>query len=61
MDAQIPKPFLQGLATIGLLYVTSKVFSILQFLASTFLLPGFPVSMPPISGFDDAIGANDGI
>jgi len=43
MDVQIPKSFLQGLATIGLLYVASKVFSTLQFLASTFLLPGIPV------------------
>jgi 17beta-estradiol 17-dehydrogenase / very-long-chain 3-oxoacyl-CoA reductase len=56
MDAQIPKPFLQGLATIGLLYVASKVFSILQFLASTFVLPGYPVR---ISIFNNAIDANE--
>ena len=43
MDVPIPKPLLQGLATIGILFVTSKLLSILQFLASTFLLPGIPV------------------
>lgn len=43
MDAQIPKHLYQALASIGLVYVTAKLLSVLQFIASTFLLPGIPV------------------
>jgi hypothetical protein len=44
MDSYIPKPFAQILATIGLLYVSAKVFSYVRLLASLFLIPGVPVS-----------------
>jgi hypothetical protein len=45
MDALIPKPAAQALAAVGLLYLTSKVWSFLRLLASLFLLPGESVSL----------------
>jgi len=45
MDSYIPKPLAQILATVGLLYVSAKVFSYVRLLASLFLIPGVPVSI----------------
>jgi hypothetical protein len=43
LAAQVPKPVVQGLAAVGLLYVTAKLFSLVRVLSSLFILPGIPV------------------
>jgi 17beta-estradiol 17-dehydrogenase / very-long-chain 3-oxoacyl-CoA reductase len=45
MDA-LPKPAAQALAAVGLIYLTSKVWSFLRLLASLFILPGESVNTP---------------
>jgi hypothetical protein len=52
MDSYIPKPLAQVLATVGLLYVSAKVFSYVRLLASLFLIPGVPVSISPMLNLD---------
>ena len=47
MDALLPKPIAQALAVVGLLYLSSKVWSFLRLLASLFILPGQSVRRAP--------------
>jgi hypothetical protein len=53
MDALLPKPAAQALAAVGLLYLTSKVWSFLRLLASLFILPGESVRNPNTSQGSD--------
>jgi hypothetical protein len=42
----------QVLATVGLLFISAKVFSYVRLLASLFLIPGVPVSTSTVVNFN---------
>jgi hypothetical protein len=46
MDSYAQHPLFQACGVIGLLYISYKIASFIQLLASTFALPGIPVSDP---------------